>query len=439
MFHLYDQTRRRIGLAAFFLLCLAPTAAVLGWCVAWRLPGHARGQAESLSRQLGFDVAFDGLRHPRPGVVLYEGLKLSDPETGQTVLRCRALEATWTKTVETQGKGRPAIVLVASQPEVEASAADRLWQIAERALRGQYGRPEAELRLIAGELTIRAGEDSQTLTDVQAGIGISTGGTEAQAAFRLAGTETREPVRLRIERNRQVTPPRNRVELDTGGAEVPCRLLSLGLAELAALGPSSRFCGMVRVDQTSEGWEGDARAQLLGVDFDGLVSERFPHKLSGMADIQVTRAHFSRGRLEEAAGTIAAGPGVVGQSLLDAAALRLRMSRPSDSAAVPDLLPYTQLVLAFSLDGRGLRLEGRCESAGPAALMADGRTWLLRSESAEPLPVVALIQTLVPDNEIQVPATRQTDWLARRLPVPDVRQPRDAQRVPPHAPLRLRQ
>jgi hypothetical protein len=246
-------------------------------------------------------------------------------------------------------------------------------------------------------------------------------------------------VRLRIERNRQVTPPRNRVELDTGGAEVPCRLLSLGLAELAALGPSSRFCGMVRVDQTSEGWEGDARAQLLGVDFDGLVSERFPHKLSGMADIQVTRAHFSRGRLEEAAGTIAAGPGVVGQSLLDAAALRLRMSRPSDSAAVPDLLPYTQLVLAFSLDGRGLRLEGRCESAGPAALMADGRTWLLRSESAEPLPVVALIQTLVPDNEIQVPATRQTDWLARRLPVPDVRQPRDAQRVPPHAPLRLRQ
>ena len=73
MMQLHDKTRRRICLAAFFLLCLAPTALVAAWCVAWQLPGHKAAEIARLRQQTGLDVALAGLRHPRPGTVLYQG------------------------------------------------------------------------------------------------------------------------------------------------------------------------------------------------------------------------------------------------------------------------------------------------------------------------------------------------------------------------------
>ena len=134
MFPLHDHTRRRICVALFFLLGVVPTAAVAAWAIVWHSPWHLRGEVERLGRELGVDVAIDGLRHSRPGVVIYEGLKLSDPETGQTILRCRQLEATWTSMTGSQGDSRPAVVLSLPQAEIETAAWDRLSQILQRRL-----------------------------------------------------------------------------------------------------------------------------------------------------------------------------------------------------------------------------------------------------------------------------------------------------------------
>ena len=120
MLRLHDRTRRRICVAGFFLLCILPTVLVAGWCVAWHLPGHVSAEARRLTRQLGLDVTLEGLRHLRPGVVLYEGLELADPETGRSVLRCRLLEARRTKTADQQGQPQTSLVLIASQPEIDS-------------------------------------------------------------------------------------------------------------------------------------------------------------------------------------------------------------------------------------------------------------------------------------------------------------------------------
>ena len=93
MFALHDRVRRRICIAGFFALAVAPTLAVLGLAVAWRLPSHVRAEAERLGRQLGVDVSLTGVEHPLPGVIRYRGLDLSSPETGRTLLRCGRLEA----------------------------------------------------------------------------------------------------------------------------------------------------------------------------------------------------------------------------------------------------------------------------------------------------------------------------------------------------------
>ena len=120
MFQLHDKTRRRICLAAFGLFCLTPTALVAGWCVAWQLPSHLRAETERLQQQLGLTVSLSGLRHLRPGVVVYEGLSLSDPETGQAVLRCPTIEAACTRATDEKGQPHAAVLLTVSEGEIEA-------------------------------------------------------------------------------------------------------------------------------------------------------------------------------------------------------------------------------------------------------------------------------------------------------------------------------
>ena len=78
---LYDSTRRRIALATFFAVGVLPTVVLSGWAAWWRSPWHVRREAERLELQLGMRVSLAAVRHPRPGVVVYEGLGLRDPET----------------------------------------------------------------------------------------------------------------------------------------------------------------------------------------------------------------------------------------------------------------------------------------------------------------------------------------------------------------------
>ncbi len=92
MFQLHDKTRRRMCVAAFLTLGVLPALLVGGWCWSRHTPGCVLAEAERLSRQLGLKVTVGGLKHLRPGAVLYEQLEASDPETGRTIFRCRLLE-----------------------------------------------------------------------------------------------------------------------------------------------------------------------------------------------------------------------------------------------------------------------------------------------------------------------------------------------------------
>ena len=85
-----------------------------------------------------------------------------------------------------------------------------------------------------------------------------------------------------------------------------------------------------------------------------------------------------------------------------------------------DLVQYEQLALGFVLDAGGLSLQGRCTMTDAGAILVDRYNCLLGGPISQPRPVIALLQTLVPNSELQVPATRQTDWLIRRLPVPQL-------------------
>ncbi len=427
MFRLHDQTRRQLCLTGFVLLCVVPTVATLAWGVAHHWPTRAKSEARRLSAELGLDVSLEELTYLRPGAVLYEGLRLTDPETGTAVAQCRAVEVQWYRT---DGNRIPAgdgtreklsLLLIASQPEVDANSLQRLVLLLDRVLKCRTGQTQVDVRLAAGELTLRAGGDSQTLTELTGNIETLAEATEAQASFHIAGLQQTSPIRVRVARNRQTTPPATSLEFDTGDAKIPCGVLAMAVPQLQSLGNRCRYNGYLWANETPAGWDVEATGYLFGADMGTLVTAQFPHKLSGQGNVEVQSARFRGGRLEDATGTLAAGPGVISRSLIDAAVDRLHLVGGSTPGTSDNLIPYDQLALRFILNADGLTVRGVCTDTSPGAILTHGGRRLLGEPRMQPQPVVALLQTLVPANEVQVPATRQSDWLMRHLPVPEVR------------------
>ncbi|MGO9114501.1 MAG: hypothetical protein ACLP9L_35235 [Thermoguttaceae bacterium] len=418
MFPLYDHTRRQICMAAFLALCVLPTLAVTSWSVARHLPWHKQAEEQRLSQELGLDVSIESMRHVEPGVVRYTGLKLTDPETGLKLFGCLELSATWTSMTDSQGQTRPAIVLAATQAESAASDWERLNEVLRRRLECQGGRPEIELRLTADQWALHNGNETQVLLAVKGGIGLMPSGIQARLDFQLPGVNSPEPVQMGIVRNRQVSPPADGFEMHTGPSPVPCRLLATYVTEASALGPNCRFSGDVSTYSTPDGWSGDVSGQLTGVDLGRLARENSAAAIMGTADIALKKVKFQRGRIDELAGRIVCGPGALGRDMLAALVTHLRLTPAPQMSFTGQSLAFDRIGLDFWIDSRGISIAGQCAGV-PGAVAVVGDRAILTEPASQPQPVAALIQALVPANEVPIPATRQTGRLARLLPMPD--------------------
>ena len=419
MLPLYDHTRRQICTTVFLCLCALPTLTIITCGIARRLPWHRQAEEQRLGQELGLAVSIESMRHTQPGVVQYSGLKLTDPETGQELLRCSELAATWTSMTDSHGQTRPAIVLAATQAESASSAWQRLHEMLRRRLECQGGRPEIEIRITADQWTLHNSGESQVLQVVEgSGIGLMPDGIQAQLQFRLPGANSAQPIRMRIVRNRQVSPPANNFEMDTGPNAVPCRLLATFLTEAGALGPDCTFSGYASTFSTPGGWSGELSGQLTRVDLGRLARENAPAALTGTADIALQKATFQSGRIDEIVGRIACGPGALDGRLLAALVAHLRLTPSPQVRDTGRSLAFDRMGLAFWIDSHGISIAGNCADMPGAVAVAGGRA-LLTEPAQQPQPVAALIQALIPVNEVPVPATRQTGWLARLLPIPD--------------------
>ena len=365
MFHLHDKTRRRICSGRHSsLLGVLPTLLVGGWCLSRHLPGYARAEAEQLGRQLGLNVKLDGVKHLRPGAVLYEGWSLTDPETGQTILRCRLLEIARQQETDEQGQRRTVLTLTAAQPEVEAAALDRIWQCLQRTLEGSCGPLEADLRLSAGRGHAAGGAtSSQTLTDVEAIVGDAAGrdrGPRSISAW--PALDTPEPIRIRIVRNRQVSPPDQRLRARHGRRRIALQRAGHGARRIEAAGPAMPLPRLHL---------GQRNARRLGRRSHrpaGRFGPRRPGERSFSAQTQRQRRGDRSNRpasaaaaWKRAAASVTAGPGTIDRSLLAAAVDRLGLVPGNELRSSGERTDYQQLAFFATLDAQGLRLRGRCD------------------------------------------------------------------------------
>jgi len=422
-------TRRTFCRTIFITVCLLPTI-IVGALAAWRNSPLYRRRTEARWRQqltetLGMELACSNMRLLADGTMVADQVCLSDPESHAWLVRMRSLVVVSTRT---------GLEVTVFQPEICIEHLNRLWGIVHERLLTRPPAARRTVRLEASTLALANGERTLSVEGLHFENVADAAGTQWLIQFRMAGSPAAEPYRLRIVRNRQIHPAETGWELHTGPTPLPCDLVAVGWSAAAQLGPDAAFCGSWWAEHQNRAWHHQFRGELTDVSLDHLVTQNFPHKLSGNARVTVREAELLGGRLSKISGDLQVPGGVISRSLLAAAedALGLAPVRRADQGL---LVRYGQLGLSFSLDRTGLRFTA-CGNR-PNVILADQRGPLLVETDSMPLSAVRLIELLVPQSTVQVPATRETAALVRLLPLPEVMPPPAGTARQTHHPLRL--
>jgi len=411
MFSLHETTKIRLCRIAFFATCLAPTCAVLCWAVLVRLPNYTRAHERAIAESLGLHAQLAKASSPRPGLMLYEALELSDPDTRQPLARFPFVEVHTSGGVVHVALPFPAII--------NGSRLDAFWNAARHGVRPSRG--WRELQLSAGNLTIHLPGGDQSFTELAGRIDNTEELARVQLSLRrsVSDTQPAEPAELVLERQLKSQPQATIVRLNTGGTPLPCALVASIWPDVEALGPASEFQGRIAAVEQGGRTKMELTGRLTRADLDRLVSDRYPHKLTGLATAAFELLTIEDGRLETAIGKITAGPGTISRSLVRSAQANLSLHGSNEFHAPGEgPVAYREMNFAFKINREGLALRGETPSVKGALLVDERRRLLLGEPTGLVQPVVNLARTLVPQSQVQVPATRETAALIRALPVP---------------------
>lgn len=408
MFALDAQSRRWMCRVGFVAFCLVPTLTLASWGIARHLPGHALAYERHLSALLDVAVSIEAVTHPRPGVDIYTGLELRDPETERLLAQVARLEV---------ARSDEKYVLLATEPELQADAVPHLWRLLLRSLR-RDGAQAASLRLVAPRATVHTAAQAHELADLSGGIHPAKSEAQAYLHFRMAGDTPGELATLRVTRRRDGAPA-TLVELHTGPSPLPCSFLLPGVDLADWLGPACRFRGSLWASHSEEGWETELTGQLAPLDLHQLLTTHFPHKLSGSGHLTLEGARFHGDRLFDASGTLVAGPGLVSRSLVESAVESLDLPGQIPPNVQAGMLAYEKLAFTFLLSSDGIVLRGACGGTPSGAILVD-RTSVILAETKLAPPVTGLVNMLLPYGEPRVPTSHETERLLRRLPIPQV-------------------
>ena len=229
-------------------------------------------------------------------------------------------------------------------------------------------------------------------------------------------------MQIRVRRDRTAEPPSLCFDVNSHDTPIPCALLGLLLPECNSLGPFAKFQGYFFAQRESREWGGRiVGGQISCIDPEEFLRRYSPHTLTGRTMLSVKQADFSGGRLQNAVGSIKAGPGTIGRAFFDNARMQLRLPARSLSENGSDAIAYESLAFDFTIDNAGLKIQGAVDGAVASVpvVMADAAGPLLGEPEIQPQTVAVLLQTLIPESQLQPLPDERAQRLSRRLPLPD--------------------
>ena len=407
MFALHERTKIWLCRLAFVATGVVPTCAIGVAAVAIRLPAYRSAHERELAARLGCDVRIGAVTLPRPGTTRYERLEVIDAQRNQLLARVPR--------VELRGDDERLEVDLAAGAIANGGRLDAFWRVADE-LVGRFHDP-LEITIAAERFTLHQESGDVAFHSIDGHLAIGRDESRLALQGRLAAAQLGgEPVELTIIGRRGAERRAARCRWPPGRppypARWPCR------RGPRPSGWAARFLGQMAIDQLARGTKVELSGRLMGVQLEPLVRPLAPHRLSGLANVNIDQATIVDGRIVSAAGNLAAGPGAISRSLVESAETALGMKPAGEATAHGDRhdgLRSPGPGLRAGRHERGRGRHGRSRARGRADAWRPGAG--ARSDSPR-RDVVALVRLLAPPaTQRQMPVARQTDWLARVLPL----------------------
>jgi hypothetical protein len=424
MFPLIRPVRQGLATAALFGFTILPTAFVA--LHAWRVnrPGHIRDVEIELGRQLGLQVTLEGVRYPRPGEQVYQGIVLRQEEA-----RGKGLFEIARAGLVRMVRGEHELTLHAENLKLSGESPKQALGQVESLLQRSRVLPFERISLAARACTIDLGQEQlrYAIGDLAGEFVADPSNPVLRVAYRLVEPGSAARCELMLNRDRGVNPVRMELVLKTlEGLPLPARVLDVFFETGDWLGPRAKVAGTLSLNQASgRDWEAEFQGSLFDVDLANLVGKRFPrHHLAGIARVVLQTAKWGERPGQgpgwrEAKGEVAASQGSIGVDLLQALAREMKFrlgSRVSRLESRKTETEFRSLGLAFDMQPSGeIHLTGALGSEfSPDTVLVSATSPLVFAPRGT-ASVHGLIKTLFPvadsQSGVMVPLTSESRLL----------------------------
>lgn len=414
MFALHETTQRRVCRVTFIVLCVVPTLLTLVGIAYCNRPWRQSDWQRTLAQSLHIRATLDDITRPSPGVTELTHLQLADLRTDHPLGSIDKLKF---------HRQNSRLTLHANHFTLEAEQLpDFVTAVSTWLATGELEPLDFE----ADRLTIM---DSSLRTLVLRELTINSDTTDSQGQhFRLTALDDEgKHIQLSLESEQG----RLHFVVDAQQVPLPAWLLGKLVPGISGCGDAT-FLGRISATSESQTTSGKLEGIFSNIDLQTWIGNDGPHRLRGVAQLELEQLDWSDGRIEMAQGSIKASRGASSFSLL----LNARdicgcatgptwetLSRESEDT----LVPFDQLSLSFQLSSTGIAVAGLCKEG---AILTLGQISSLFAPS-QVRPVGELVQVF--DYRHQpgwLPATRRAHDMAEKLPLPgdESRDPENSRR-----------
>ena len=400
---LRDKIRRRIARTVLAVFGWAPLVALIFTAFFIRSKTYVEWSESALTNALEMQVNFESFERPRWDTSRFERVTLSDPETGEPVLKCALLE------VEHQHTKTPVPLLRIRLKDcrVYMDNSASLWSFVHRSFAHRRLWKNMQVEFSAVNVSFDSCKEqsirfmSGTLKDVK-------DGSEGVFAFYindlredLKKEESNEPARLKIARLTNASPVTTTIALDASNCPIASGMLSHWHAPLKRLGSNSLFQGTVVAANAGAGWDGTVTGEFDNVDLSQMFIKAGRAQMIANAKITIEKGEFIDQRLVSARGRVDSQNGAIDRELLDTFVAQLHLSGSGIFNPNESVTPFKQIAFGFDIQNELISFTGLCSSC-PQGTILNGKWSLVReplNPSDKPPVAVAMKTFSYADNQ----------------------------------------